>query len=107
LEHDIDIVNMGSSKEKVAEEGISARVISPTGESDEADSRLKQMVSPYRTKISARRTTALHCPRWSFSGLCAGDEAVVGYAFSIRFSVCYHGELSASEGSVRALHQEP
>jgi hypothetical protein len=34
---------MGSSKEKVAEEGISARVISPSGESDEADSRLKQL----------------------------------------------------------------
>lgn len=36
---------MGLAKEKVAEEGISARVVSPLGDGVEADSRLKEMVS--------------------------------------------------------------
>ena len=35
---------MGSGKEKVAEEGISERVVSPTSHAVEADSRLKEMV---------------------------------------------------------------
>lgn len=66
---------MGSSKEKVAEEGISARVISPSGESDEADSRLKQL--GYKQEM--RRSL--------------GMISVLGLAFAIMVS----HELSASE----------
>ena len=59
---------MGLAKEKIAEEGVSARVVSPTGHGVEADSRLKEMVrisadessgSSYRLLKQARGVTGV------------------------------------------------